>query len=144
MPGRSTSAAADVLLDTGVLVAVFDQADPRHATATRWLAGFDGQLHTVEPVLAEAGFFLPPRLRPALADLAAGGTLRLHQPDATGLRRIGAILRKYEDLDPDWADATLVWLAEELGVQRIATVDSRDFSTYRVHGRTRFILEPLT
>ena len=134
---------ADVLLDTGVLVALHSHTDPLHARAQAWLAGFRGQLHSVEPVLSEAAFFVPARLRAALADLAAAGVIRIHHPDAVGLARIAQLLRKYESLDPDWADAALVWLAEHIGVRRIATIDVTDFSVYRLHGRTRFELELL-
>jgi predicted nucleic acid-binding protein len=134
---------ARVLLDTGPLVALHARDDRWHAEATRWLAGFDGELHTVEPVLAEAAFFLPARVRAALADLVEAGVLHIHHPDAAGCARIGALLRKYADADPDWADIALVWLAEAAGIHRIATLDVADFSLYRIHGRKRFELELL-
>jgi len=38
----------------------------------------------------------------------------------------------------DFADASLVALAERLSVDRIFTVDRRDFSTYRLHGKKPF------
>lgn len=135
---------ADVLLDTGVLVALFDKADTRHAAASAWLARCDARLHTVQPVLTESAFFLPPERRAAVAELAAGGTVQVHPADAPAFKRIGAILRKYADLDPDWADACLVWLAEHTGIHHIATLDVRDFSSYRIHGRSKFALEPIT
>ena len=132
-----------VLLDTGVLVALYARDDPAHGAATGWLARFHGELHTVEPVLTEAAFFLPARTRAMLAELAAGGSLHLHHPDAAGHSRIAALLRKYADIDPDWADIELVWLAETSGIKRIATLDVADFSVYRIHGRARFELELL-
>lgn len=136
-------ARADVLLDTGVLVALYNRNDRLHDRARAWLASFRGQLHSVEPVLSEAAFFLPARLRAALADLASAGIVRIHHPDAEGLARTAALFRKYQSLDPDWADVALVWLAEHLGTRRIATIDVTDFSVYRLHGRTRFELEML-
>ena len=144
--GRSrtrTRTRANTLLDTGVLVALYDRTDPLHARAQAWLAEFEGQLHSVEPVLSEAAFFLPARLRSALADLAAGGTIRIHHPDTAGLARMAELLRKYESLDPDWADIGLVWLAEHLGTRHIATIDVNDFSVYRIDGRKRFELAML-
>lgn len=131
------------MLDTGVLVAIYARDDPRHEAATRWLAGFRGALHTVEPVLSEAAYFLPARLRAALAELVERRVLRVHHPDLGAYARIAALLRKYADLDPDWADVSLVWLAESTGITRIATVDIADFSVYRIHGRKRFELELL-
>jgi len=38
---------------------------------------------------------------------------------------------KYTDLPMDLADASLVWLAEHLGVLDIITLDRRDFGIYR-------------
>jgi hypothetical protein len=48
------------------------------------------------------------------------------------------LLSKYADLDPDWADVELLWLAETIGVRRIATLDAADFGVYRIHGRKSF------
>jgi predicted nucleic acid-binding protein len=126
-----------------VLVAVYARDDPHHAAATRWLAGFRGALHTVEPVLAEAAYFLPARMRAAIAELVGQRVLRVHPLDVAGYARVAELLRKYSDLDPDWADVSLVWLAETAGITRIATLDVADFSVYRIHGRRRFELELL-
>lgn len=135
--------AEPVIVDTGVLVAMFDRHDAHHEAALKWLAGSSSELHTVVPVLTEASFFLPTRLRSALAGLASNGTLQLHHPDAPGYARIAQLFVKYADQSPDWADMELVWLAESTGIVRIATVDVADFSVYRVHGRKRFELELL-
>jgi predicted nucleic acid-binding protein len=131
----------EVLVDTGPLVAVFNRDDPHHDRACAWLAALPGPLHTVEAVLTECAFFLPARLRANLADLAARGVLQVHAPDSAGHARMAQLFRKYSDQDPDWADMALVWLAEQTGIRRIATVDTIDFSVYRIHGRTRFQLE---
>jgi predicted nucleic acid-binding protein len=139
MPG----AESGILLDTGVLVAVLSEADPRHGAATRWLAQLKARLHTVDAVLTETSFFLPAERRALLAEMAATGAVQMHQPDAAGYKRVSAILRKYADLRPDWADATLVWLAEQTGFHRVATLDVRDFSAYRIHGRSKFMIEPI-
>lgn len=136
-------AAAEVLLDTGVLVALYNRSDAMHTQARQWLSDFHGQLHSVDPVLSEAAFFLPMHKRAALAELAAAGVIRIHQPDAAGHTRIAQLLRKYESLDPDWADIALVWLAEHLRIRRIATIDVTDFGVYRLHGRQAFELEPM-
>ncbi|MFT3817584.1 MAG: PIN domain-containing protein [Rubrivivax sp.] len=137
------STRAAVLVDTGVLVALFDHQDAHHAAALAWLARAHERLLTVAPVLAEAAFFLPPRLRSRLAGLVMQGVLKVHQPDIAGYARIAQLFDKYADQDPDWADLELVWLAETAGTPRIATVDVADFSVYRINGRKRFELELL-
>jgi predicted nucleic acid-binding protein len=137
------SADAAVLIDIGVLVALLNADDGWHAASRRWLAGCSAKLHTVEAVLAETAFFLPPSLRPALAGLARASVLRIHTPDAAGHGRMSQLFEKYRDRDPDWADIALVWLAEQSGIRRIATLDVADFSVYRIQGRRHFEIEPL-
>ncbi len=138
---RGGASRAPVLLDTGVLVALFDRTDHHHDAAIAWMGAHQGPLLTVAPVLSEAAFFLPPRLRSALAEMPARGVLQLHHPDASGYARIAQLFLKYADQQPDWADLELVWLAETSGVHRIATLDVADFSVYRIKGRKRFELE---
>ena len=132
-----------MLLDTGVLVALYARDDPYHRAAVDWLARYRGSLHSVEPVLSEAAFFLPATARAALAELVERETISVHHPDRTAYGRIAYLFRKYANLDPDWADVSLVWLAEEMGITRIATLDVTDFSVYRIHARKRFELELL-
>jgi predicted nucleic acid-binding protein len=131
---------AAVLVDTGILVAVFNRLHPQHAAATAWLARNTAPMLTVEAVLSDAAFFLPPRLRAALAGLAARGVLQVRSPDAAGHARMAQLFERYADQDPDWADLALVWLAEAAGVSHIATLDRADFSVYRINGRKRFEL----
>jgi predicted nucleic acid-binding protein len=138
---RATPRSAErILVDAGLLIALFDDRDAHHAAAKRWLATCPAALHTVGPVLSEAGFFLPARLKRTLAALAADGTLEVHLPDTAGYARIAQLFEHYRDRDPDWADMELVWLAEKLDIRRIATLDVADFSVYRIHGRVRFEL----
>jgi hypothetical protein len=51
---------------------------------------------------------------------------------------LARIMARYADLPCDYADATLIALAEASGVMQIATIDQRDFSVYRARGRKRF------
>jgi len=138
LTGARPLAPGAVLLDTGVLVAWYARDDPRHADVMRWLQSFRGELHPVEPVLTEAAFFLPVRLRTLLADLARQGAIHVHALDTAAHGRMAELLRKFADRNPDWADMALVWLAENTGCNRIATLDVNDFSVYRIQGRKRF------
>jgi uncharacterized protein len=131
-----------VLLDTGLLVALYDRSDTSHSAAVKWLQGFEGCFLSVEAVLTEAAFFISAPARAALAEQVADGWIELQHPDAAGYKRIATILRKYADQDPDFADACLVWLAETSGIHSIVTVDVQDFSAYRIGGRSKFDLIP--
>jgi predicted nucleic acid-binding protein len=42
----------------------------------------------------------------------------------------------------DFADATLVVLAEEMGITESFTLDGRGFNAYRIHGKKGFRLWP--
>jgi predicted nucleic acid-binding protein len=130
--------AAPVLVDTGLLFALHAADDPHHAAARLWVACHDGPLLTVGSVLAETAWMLPARRRSAVAGFAQRGAVRLQAPDAAGYARMAALLSRYADLDPDWADIELVWLAEATGIHRIATLDAADFGVYRIRGRQRF------
>ena len=46
---------------------------------------------------------------------------------------------KHDDLPMDFCDASLVYLASNLKIHRIATIDVRDFSVYRSAGNKRFV-----
>jgi hypothetical protein len=51
-------------------------------------------------------------------------------------------MEKYADLPMDFADATLVTLAEELDTDVVLTTDRRDFDVYRIGEKRRFRLLP--
>jgi uncharacterized protein len=131
-----------ILLDTGLLVALFDRGDKHHRAAVQWLNSFKGTLISVQHVLTEASFFLCTENSAKLIDQIATQWVQLYNPDPAGYKRIAALMRKYADLDPDLADVALVWLAETTGVHSIITVDINDFSTYRINGKSKFNLIP--
>ena len=70
-----------------------------------------------------------------------GGAI-LVPSDAATLHRARELMQKYQKLPMDYADATLVVLAEDLDTGLILTTDLRDFSTYRRHGRKEFDIRP--
>lgn len=53
-------------------------------------------------------------------------------------------MRKYHDRPMDYADATLVHLAQRESLSTVFTTDRDDFETYRVGGRKRLRLLPST
>jgi hypothetical protein len=52
------------------------------------------------------------------------------------------LMGKYRDMQMDFADATLVSLAEETGMDEVFTLDRRGFSAYRIHGKKLFKVWP--
>jgi predicted nucleic acid-binding protein len=128
-----------VLVDTGALVALVRSRDKYHERVAQFFSEFlSGELITTIPVLTEAMHLVPVQLGASVIELARGARWRL--PDAAaGLARIGELMRKYEDRPMDFADASLVWAAEETGALEILTTD-RDFEIYRTRTQERLEL----
>lgn len=55
---------------------------------------------------------------------------------------VGTLMARYEDLDPQLADACLVYLAHRESIDTVFTLDRRDFSVYRASLRKPFHLVP--
>lgn len=122
------------LVDTGPIVAYLDRADPMHASVTRRLDAFSAQLATTSAVITEAMHMLAdaqdgPML---LAEFAQASGLQISESTQTAqIRHAATLMRKYSDTPMDFADATLVLLADATGVVDVLTLDRRGFSTYR-------------
>jgi len=130
--------AGELLLDTGALVSLLDRSEVDHHRFTEFFSGWQGAVVSTEAVLTEATHLLgraPNGRELCLEFFLAGGAI-LVPASLTTLRRCRVLMEKYTDLPMDYADATLVVLAEELGTDLVFTTDRRDFQVYRF-GRDR-------
>ncbi len=131
-----------IIADTGLWVALFDRRDRYHTAAAKRLASLDEPLITTIPVITEACYLLQTHAGQdyACTFLAAQpkGLFRLATFDGAILARAEPLMRRYANLPMDFADASLVLLAEELGHGRILSTDQRDFETYRWKQRHPF------
>src|SRR5438132_13531021 len=59
---------------------------------------------------------------------------------AEALASAVGLMKKYADIPMDFPDATLVWIAESSGTDRILTLDRRGFSSFRFGKNRRFKL----
>jgi len=137
-------AAGKCILDTGPLVALLHGGDVHHARCVVFLKGFQGHLLTTEAVLTE-GMALLADLRggpQAVLDFFLRGGAVLVPQTRGSLRRSRELLEKYGDFPMDFADATLVALAEEAHTPDIFTLDKRGFHVYRWMGRNGFRIHP--
>lgn len=131
------------LLDTGPLIAYLNAVDPAHGQVVGCLDGFTGRLATTSAVITEAMHLVArsPAGPGLLADFVIATKLDvvdLAQP--APLRSAALLMEKYGDLPMDFADATLVLLAEKLGVLDILTLDRRGFTVFRTRDRKPFRL----
>jgi uncharacterized protein len=121
-----------VLLDTGVIVALLDRSERYHARCVDVLENLEQPLVTCEAVIAESCYLLREisgAPETVLANIEQGIfqiPLQLNRAAAP----IRAILRKYRDVPADFADACLIQLADELDTGEILTLDG-DFARYR-------------
>jgi len=134
----------EMLLDTGPFVALLDRSEKNHERCLGVFREFKGRLLTTEPVLTEVVYLLGPAFslqKPALEFILRGGA-EFVALTPKSLHRAMQLMEKYADVPMDFADATLVALAEETGVHRVLTLDRRGFSTYRIGSRKAFTILP--
>jgi predicted nucleic acid-binding protein len=133
-----------ILVDAGPLVALVDADDQHHPRCVAALRAFREPMATVWPPLTEAMYLLGdlPGAQEALWEMLERGALHLFPLDSGDAPRMRELMRKYANRPMDLADAALLRVAEREGIRRIFTVDRRDFSVYRLHGRIKPTLFP--
>lgn len=134
-----------ILIDAGPLIAIVKADDQHHAACAGALRKIREPLSTVWPAVTEAMYLLAgvPGGQEAVWEMLARGAVHLQELGMADLPRIRELMRKYADRGMDLADAALVRVAEREGIRQFFTVDRKDFSVYRLHGKIRPILIPL-
>jgi predicted nucleic acid-binding protein len=135
------------IVDASAMVALFGrgQADHPHyselfarAAQERW------SLTSTWPCITEASYLLGLPHRFAFLRWVAADGLSIFPFDQSNLEGMAELMRRYTEsprTEMDFADASLVYLASDTGVNRIMTLDVRDFSRYRLaDGRSFEIL----
>jgi len=136
--------AGELLLDTGPLVSLLDRTQRHHEACLAVLEDWPGELVTTEAVLTEASHLLarvPGGAVLCLEFVLRGGAV-VAPTSPTALERACELMRKYAEIPMDYADATLVVLAEELGTLDVFTLDRRGFATYRARRSRAFRIHP--
>ncbi len=137
--------APALLWDTGALLVYLSAGAPDHAA---FRGAIDSARARYIPglVLAEVDYFLRNE-RKAMAALMrdlARGAFTYAGPTLGTLARAMEIDRQYADLRLGLVDASIVALAEEVGIVRLATRDVRHFSAVRLRGgkRMELVVQP--
>ncbi len=133
-----------ILLDAGPMVALINALDRHHERCVAVYRAIDEPLMTVWPAYTEAMYLLgfSWRAQDALWEFVERGAIGLIDLDAGNHRRIRELMKKYQDLPMDLADAAIVSVAERERVSRIFTLDKRDFQLYRPYRMGRFQILP--
>ena len=136
--------AGELLLDTGALVSLLDRSQTHHDRCRMFFETWKGPVVSTEAVLTETTHLLASVGGGAAAAVdffLQGGAVIVPSTPAS-LKRVRALLAKYADLPMDFADATLVALAEELNSALVFTTDRTDFAVYRLRDRKPFRIVP--
>lgn len=123
-----------ILIDTGPLVALFDPKDPDFQACHLTLNAISEPLFTTEAVLTETLHLLQPGSRGSegLKQFIVEEFVSLLPLDKSDIKRSFELMDQYSDCPMDFADATLIVMAEKLETRRVFTLDTNDFSTYRI------------
>lgn len=128
-----------VLIDSGPLIALFDSSDKYHDKTIDFIKSNEFPLVTSIASITEALHLLDFN-RNAQLDLLEWihrGGAEICNIENFDFGRIKELTNKYKDLPMDFADSCLVFLAEQLSLDTIATID-RDFTIYRISGKKKF------
>lgn len=124
-----------LVVDTGVIVAAADRADPQHLLCAQLLENDPGPLVTSPMVIAEAAYLINRELgstaEQALYDTIIDDALLVESLVHADWVRIHELVGRYRDLPLGGTDASVIALAERLNTERVATIDRRHFTIVR-------------
>jgi hypothetical protein len=135
-----------LLVDTNIFLAGADRRSDRHRDCAGLLRDHHDELAATLAVIAETSWLLLDRLGPAsqadLLRMVTTGRLDALELTDSDWARCLELVERYADLSLDLMDASLVAVAERLGVTTIATLNHRDFTVVRPRHVEAFELIP--
>lgn len=137
------AAPRDILLDTGPLVAVLDSADQGHRHCVDLWNDIADRCLTTEAVVTEATHLVG-RAGPASLplELLLAARIPIVSLEHAGHEHAVRLMRRYAKLPMDYADASLVVVADALRLKTVFTLDRKGFRTYRAGTGSVFALLP--
>lgn len=124
-----------IICDTGPLVAALNVNDQRHHECLELLETHPGPLVVPAPVLTEVAYFLESRMGPdaeaTFLRALVNGELELASLTTRDLSRMVDLVVEYADFPLGAVDASVLAVAERLGVEWVATLDRRHFGALR-------------
>lgn len=132
------------LIDTGAILALLNGKDRWHDQCVTAFATLRLPLATTAAVLTELFHLLSdhsPDVEAAWRFVRSGAIIVLPITDVD-MPDLDRLMKRYSDHPMDFADATLVRLAQRESLSTICTIDHNDFETYRIAGRRKFRVVP--
>jgi uncharacterized protein len=134
-----------LLIDTGPLVAILNDRDAYHEVCLAEAKRLRGNFCTSWAVVTETAYLLKREANAVQRLLAwiCTSELLVLPLNLEGADGIAHILHAYADQDFDFADATLMHLAEREGLETVFTIDYRHFAVFRTKLRKHLNIVPL-
>jgi uncharacterized protein len=124
-----------LVLDTSVLLAALDSADPDHGRCAELIGETSENLVVPALVLSELACWCQERLTVeiwlAFLEDVLAGAYGVESPTHGDLERCAELQRSYADLKVGVVDASVLAVVERLGEPKLATLDHRHFPTMR-------------
>ena len=131
----------DVLLDTGPLVALLNRRDEWHKAIVDLFPSLIDRLVTTEAVITEATHLTGRAKRASLPlEFVLDAGIPIAPLSVDGYRRCAVLMQKYSSTPMDFADATLVTIADPLSIDTVFTLDRKGFASYRGARARRFTI----
>lgn len=136
-----------IVVDTGPLLAAADADDHLHGLAVEFFDTHDTtELVVPATVATETSWMIEDRLDPAteaaFIDSIATGALLVVELTRSDYQRCAELVATYADLGLGLVDASVIAVAERLGVTALASFNERDFRVVRPHHCDAFELVP--
>ena len=135
----------NALIDTGAILALLDGSDRWHDSCEKVFRQLRLPLLSTAAVLTEL-FHLVGDKRAEMEvarKFVRSGALIIGTIENSELPHLHTLMSRSWDRPMDFADATLVYLANQESLFVIFTVDQADFATHRLQGKRRFRVLPL-
>ncbi|OMC00500.1 twitching motility protein PilT [Mycobacterium sp. NS-7484] len=127
-----------IVCDTGPIFAAADRKDADHQACVDLFTNLrraNRRLLLPQTVLAEVGYMLETKLgtfaEVAFLKSVANRTFELISLTQADVTRVAELVARYDNLPLGTTDASVIALAERLGVDEIATLDHRHFRVVR-------------
>jgi predicted nucleic acid-binding protein len=121
-----------ILVDTGILVSLYDRADRYHNQVIDFWGSYRGRLITTLGCVTEVMWLLASdyRVQNEFLRHLSEQVYECEPLQNIDFRRIAELNSQYSDLPADFSDLALVAISERLNIPEIATLD-KDFDVYR-------------
>jgi predicted nucleic acid-binding protein len=135
-----------VIADSGAIYALYDRKDRHHAAVARALDRERGLVIIPSAILGELDYLLREYLgiqaEIDFIESLMSGAFTLENLTSEDVTRCHELITTYRTLDLGLADAAVIATAERLNIDRILSVDKRDFRAVRSRKGRPFVLLP--